>query len=131
MVDGGNGASGVKLSGAKTALAYILYMAGSYEENALMLAEANIMLGSTDKGLGYVDAVRKFQGAGVAAVAATGLTQAQALTQLTRERRVSLVFRGLSWYDSRRWGWSYDVSNGGGSYGNTFLTVSRKTYTSY
>ncbi|HEX9509885.1 MAG TPA: RagB/SusD family nutrient uptake outer membrane protein [Puia sp.] len=129
MVDGGNGASGVYVYGTKTPLAYILYMAGSYEENALMLAEANIMLGSTDKGLGYVDAVRKFQGAGVAAVAATGLTQAQALTQLTRERRVSLVFRGLSWYDSRRWGWSYDVSNGGGSYGNTFVTVSGKIYT--
>src|SRR5258708_8528055 len=100
MVDGGNGASGVYVYGTKTPLAYILYMAGSYEENALMLAEANIMLGSTDKGLGYVDAVRKFQGAGVAAVAATGLTQAQALTQLTRERSLSLVFTHLSSYDS-------------------------------
>jgi hypothetical protein len=27
----------------------------------------------------------------------------------------------LSFYDIRRWGWTYDISNGGGSYGNTVL----------
>jgi hypothetical protein len=29
----------------------------------------------------------------------------------------------LSFYDNRRWGWTYDIDNGGGSYGNTFLTA--------
>ena len=41
------------------------------------------------------------------------LTLAQAMQKLVQERRVALVFRGLSFYDSRRWGWSYDISNGG------------------
>jgi hypothetical protein len=129
LVDGGNGTAGVYVYGSLTPMNYTLYIAGSYEENALMLAEANIMLGKTDIGLGYVDAVRAYQGAGVATVSGTGLTQAQALTQLTRERRVALAFRGLSWYDSRRWGWSYAIANGGGSYGNTFVTVAGKVYT--
>jgi hypothetical protein len=103
---------------------YELFIAGSYEENQLMLAEANIRLGNIDAGLAYVDAVRAYQGSGDAPVANTGLTLAQALTELTSERRVSLVFRGLSFYDSRRWGWTYDISNGGGSYGNSLLTTS-------
>jgi hypothetical protein len=93
-----------------------------------MLAEANIMLGNTDAGLAFVDAVRTYQGAGIAAVSGTGLTQAQALTELIKERRVALVYRGTSFYDSRRWGWIYDIGNGGGSYGNTFLTQSGKLY---
>jgi hypothetical protein len=50
---------------------------------------------------------------------------AQALQELVMERRVALVFRGLSFYDSRRWGWTYDISNGGGSYGNNFYTSSK------
>ncbi len=124
IVDGGNGAAGVYVYGTKTVGAYELYIAGSYEENALMLAEANIRLGNTAAGLAYVDAVRAYQGAGIAAVANTGLTQAQALAELVRERRVALVFRGLSFYDSRRWGWTYDITNGGGSYGNILLTAS-------
>jgi starch-binding outer membrane protein, SusD/RagB family len=122
MIDGGKGLSGVYMYGSTTPNAYELYIAGSYEENALMLAEANIRLGNTDVGLAYVDAVRAYQGAGVAAVAGTGLTKAAALAELIKERRVALAFRGLSFYDSRRWGWTYDIDNGGGSYGNTFLT---------
>lgn len=121
--------NGVYVYGALTALDYELYMAGSYEENALMLAEANIMLGNTDAGLAFVDAVRTYQGSGVAAVSGTGLTQTQAMAELIKERRVALVYRGTSFYDSRRWGWIYDIANGGGSYGNTFLAVSGKLYT--
>jgi len=121
--------NGVYVYGALTALDYELYMAGSYEENALMLAEANIMLGNTDAGLAFVDAVRTYQGAGVAAVSGTGLTQTQAMAELIKERRVALAYRGTSFYDSRRWGWIYDIANGGGSYGNTFLAVSGKLYT--
>jgi hypothetical protein len=126
--NGGNGIAGVAVLGNKTAGAYQVYMASSYEETALMLAEANIMLGSTDAGLTLVDAVRSYQGAGVAPVSGTGLTQAQALTEVTRERRTALVFRGLSWYDVRRWGWSYAISNGGGSYGNTYITQTGTLY---
>ncbi|MVT09898.1 RagB/SusD family nutrient uptake outer membrane protein [Chitinophaga tropicalis] len=121
IIDGGGG-DGVYMYGSKTVGAYELFIAGSYEENALMLAEANIRLNNTDAGLAYIDAVRDYMGAGVTAVAGTGLSETEALNELVKERRVALVFRGLSFYDSRRWGWTYDVTNGGGSYGNTFLT---------
>ncbi len=117
--------SGTIAYGNLTAGAYECFIGSSYEENQLMIAEAKIRLASNqaqiDDGLSYVDAVRAYQGAGVPAVSGTGLTQAQAMTELVKERRVALVFRGLSYYDSRRWGWTYDISNGGGSYGNTFL----------
>jgi hypothetical protein len=128
LINGGAGAPGVVVLGSLSPMAVPVYIAGTYEENQLMLAEANIMLGNIDAGLASVDAVRTFQGAGVAPVSGTGLTQAQAMDQLTRERRAALVFRGLSWYDSRRWGWSYAIANGGGSYGNTFVAVSGKLY---
>ncbi|HJT75511.1 MAG TPA: RagB/SusD family nutrient uptake outer membrane protein [Chitinophaga sp.] len=121
IIDGGGG-DNVYMYGSKTVGAYELFIAGSYEENALMLAEANIRLNNIDAGLAYVDAVRDYMGAGVTAVAGTGLSEIEALNELVKERRVALVFRGLSFYDSRRWGWTYDVTNGGGSYGNTFLT---------
>jgi hypothetical protein len=117
--------SGVYVYGAWGAGDYELYIAGSYEENALMLAEADIMLGGSsniDAGVALINAVRDYQGAGVAHLA-TGLTQAQAMQELVQERRVALVFRGLSFYDSRRWGWIYPISGGGGSYGNTFLSA--------
>jgi hypothetical protein len=104
---------------------YECFIGSSYEENMLMIAEAKIRLAANqtqiDDGLTYVDAVRAYQGAGVPAVSGTSLTQVQALTELVKERRVALVFRGLSFYDSRRWGWTYDIANGGGSYGNAFL----------
>jgi hypothetical protein len=121
QVSGGNGAAGVYVYGDRTPGNYEQFIAGSYEENALMLAEANIRLGNTDAGLAFVDAVRTYQGAGLPAVSGTGLNESQALAQLVSERRVSLVYRGLSFYDLRRWGWTYDISNGGGSYGNTVL----------
>lgn len=123
LIDGGNGGSGVYVMGSRTAGAYELYIAGSYEENALMLAEANMRLGNTEAGLAFVDAVRTYQGAGVAAVTGTGLSLSGALNQLTRERRVSLFSRGLSYYDSRRWGWTYDIANGGGAYNQTVVTT--------
>ena len=37
------------------------------------------------------------------------------------ERMAALAFRGLSFYDSRRWGWTYAIANGGGRYGCTLL----------
>ncbi len=123
IIDGGAGTGGVYVYGAKATGTYELFIGPSYEENALMLAEANIRLGNIEEGLGYIDDVRTYMGAGVTAVSGTGLTKAAALKELVMERRAALVFRGLSFYDNRRWGWTYDISNGGGSYGNTFLTA--------
>jgi hypothetical protein len=123
ITDGGNSMPGVYMYGSKSVGEYELFIAGSYEENALMLAEANIRLGNIEAGLASIDAVRNYMGAGVPAVAGTKLTLAGALTELTKERRVALIGRGLSFYDSRRWGWTYDIANGGGSYGNTVVTT--------
>ncbi|RYF68772.1 MAG: RagB/SusD family nutrient uptake outer membrane protein [Cytophagaceae bacterium] len=123
MVPNGNGIAGVYVYGSKDVGAHEVFVAGSYEENTLMLAEANMRLGNIEAGLGFVDAVRTYQGAGVAAVAGTGLTLSKALTELTKERRVALFSRGLAFYDNRRWGWTYDIAVGGGSYGNTVVTT--------
>jgi hypothetical protein len=109
--------TGVYVIGSKQVGQYEVFIAGSLEENQLMLAEANIRLGNIDKGLTYVDGVRDYQGAGVAHVSGTGLNLASAMKELTSERRVALVFRGLSFYDARRWGWTYDIGSGGGQYG--------------
>lgn len=122
MVPNGTGLAGVYVYGSKDVGAHEVYVAGSYEENALMLAEANMRLGNIETGLGFLDAVRAYQGAGVPATVGTKLTLASALTELTKERRVALFSRGLAFYDNRRWGWTYDIANGGGSYGNTMIT---------
>ncbi len=89
----------------------------TYEENALMKAEALIYTGQTDQGLQVIDEVRNFQSSGLAPVAGTGLTKAQALEELRRERRVALVFRGVSFFDARRWGVTAPLSAGGGRAG--------------
>ena len=99
-----------------------VYIGPSYEENALMLAEALIYTGQIDQGLGYVDAVRTYQGAGLAAVSGKGLTLAQALEEVRKERRLALLFRGTAFYDARRWGVIYDITKGGGRTGCVVLT---------
>jgi hypothetical protein len=91
-----------------------VYMAGSYEENELMKAEALINTGQIDAGLISIDNVRAYQGAGLAKVSGTGLNLAQSLEELRKERRLALLFRGTAFYDARRWGVIYDVSKGGG-----------------
>ncbi|MFT4023197.1 MAG: RagB/SusD family nutrient uptake outer membrane protein [Flavihumibacter sp.] len=83
---------------------YEQYLATSYEENALMKAEALIYTGETEAGLALIDAVRAYQGAGLPATVGTGLTDAEAKEELRRERRIGLLFRNLSFYDARRWG---------------------------
>lgn len=115
--------TGVYVIGSKQVGQYEVYIAGSYEENELMLAEANIRLGNIDPGLVYVDSVRDYQGAGVTHVTGTLLDLPGALKELTTERRAALIFRGLAFYDARRWGWIYDISKGGGSYGNRLYNV--------
>jgi hypothetical protein len=93
---------------------YELYIAGTYEENELMKAEANIKLGNIATGLASVDAVRTYQNAGVPAVSGVITDPALAYEELRKERRVGLIFRQLSLYDARRWGILDDVSVGGG-----------------
>lgn len=94
-----------------------IYIGPSFEENELMLAEAKIRTGNIDGGLAHVDNVREYQGAGVADVSGTGLNLSQALKELTMERLAALSFQGMSYYDTRRWGWTYSIANGGGRYG--------------
>jgi len=129
MVSGGFGASNVYVYGNNTVGAYEQFIAGSYEENALMLAEAKIRTGDIAGGLGYVDAVRDYQGSGVAHVSGTVSTLAGAMQELVMERRASLAFRGISFYDSRRWGWTYDISKGGGFYGAVIYTQTKQLNT--
>ncbi len=96
-----------------------IYIGPTYEENELMLAEAKIRTGDVPGGLSGINNVRSYQGAGVAAL--SGLTADQALAELTMERLAALAFRGLSFYDTRRWGWTYSIANGGGRYGCTLI----------
>jgi hypothetical protein len=104
LVDGGTGIAGVIVYSDRQPGATELYLAGSYEENALMNAEAKIYSGDIEGGLARIDEVRTAEGAGLTAVAGTGLNLAQAKEELRIERRCGLAFRGLSFYDARRWG---------------------------
>ncbi|HTE11872.1 MAG TPA: RagB/SusD family nutrient uptake outer membrane protein [Chitinophagaceae bacterium] len=99
---------------SKVVGAYELYMAGTYEENELMKAEANIKLGNIAAGLASVDAVRTYQGAGLAATSGVITDAALAYEELRKERRVGLIFRDVAFYDARRWGVLDDISAGGG-----------------
>lgn len=106
LLDGGNGLPGVIQYSNLAVGAYELFLSGCYEENELMKSEANIYKGGAniETGLQIIDAVRIFQGAGLPALAGTGKTQAQAIAELRSERRVALLFRGVAFYDARRWG---------------------------
>ncbi|HEY9195062.1 MAG TPA: RagB/SusD family nutrient uptake outer membrane protein [Mucilaginibacter sp.] len=105
-----------------TNAAYELYIAGTYEENELMKAEALINTGQIEQGLASIDNVRTYQGAGLAKVAGAGLGLAEAKEELRKERRAALVFRGTAFYDARRWGVIDDVSKGGGRKNAVVLT---------
>lgn len=93
----------------------------TYEENELMLAEVKIRRNQVESGLAHIDAVRQYQNANLAATVGQGLTQAQALEELRRERRVGLFFKGTSFYDARRWGLLQPTSVGGGRTGAVVL----------
>lgn len=124
LIDGGTGlAAGAKIFANGAPGANEISLAGTYEENQLMLAEAKIYTGDLNGGLGHVDNVRTYQGAGLTAVSGTGLTQAQAITELRRERRIALGFLGLSFYDARRWGITEPISAGGGRTGAIVVTA--------
>jgi len=99
---GGTGLTGVTIYSNNAIGANEITIAGTFEENELMKAEALIMTGQIDAGAAAIDVVRTYQGAGLTALG-TGLTQTAAYEQLRRERRIALAFRGLSFYDARRW----------------------------
>jgi hypothetical protein len=117
LKDNGTGLTGVVVYSRNAAGATEIYCAGTYEENELMKAEALINTSQIDQGLTIIDNIRTSQGAGLAATSGSGLTLAQAREELRRERRIVLAFRGLSFYDARRWGITRSVANGGGRTG--------------
>jgi len=122
LIDGvDEGLTGIPILGSREPGGLEIYIGPTYEENELMLAEAYIRTGDIETGLGYIDEVRNYQGAGVAAIKGTGLALTGALQELTMERLAALALRGLSFYDSRRWGWTYSIANGGGRYGCTLI----------
>ncbi|TAJ50567.1 MAG: RagB/SusD family nutrient uptake outer membrane protein [Chitinophagaceae bacterium] len=102
LTNGGSGLAGVVTYANTAAGANEITLCGTYEENELMKAEALIQTGQIDLGVQSIDRVRTYQGAGLAAIGA-GLTQAAAYEELRRERRIALAFKGLSFYDARRW----------------------------
>lgn len=89
-----------------------MVLAGNFEENELMKAEAKLYTGDIPGTLLSINQVRAYQGAGLAEV--TGLTLDLAKEELRRERRVALPFRGLSFYDARRWNVIKSLASGGG-----------------
>ena len=89
-------------------------IAPTYEENALMIAEADIYLNNISQGLSIIDQVRAYQNAGLPPAASHGLTLDSAVAQLHSERRIGLYDRGVAWYDARRWGITAPASSGGG-----------------
>jgi starch-binding outer membrane protein, SusD/RagB family len=115
--DNGNGIAGVPVYANSAAAGFEQYCAGTWEENELMKAEALINLngpGQLEQGLVVIDAIRTAQGANLLPVAGTSQTLAQAKEILRRERRVVMAFRGVSFYDARRWGITKSLSAGGG-----------------
>lgn len=129
LVSGGYGKPTAVTLSNLTPGSYEVYLAGSYEENELMKAEALINTGNVESGLQSIDNVRAYQGAGIARVAGTGLNLAAAKEELRKERRVALVFRGTAFYDARRWGVIYDITKGGGRTGAVVLSSTGKLST--
>ena len=81
-----------------------MYFAGSAEENELLLAEAKVRTGDIEGGLAHLDAARALQGAGLDATVGTSLTEALALEEIRKERRLGLIMRSVAFYDARRYG---------------------------
>ncbi|MBP2830568.1 RagB/SusD family nutrient uptake outer membrane protein [Aquimarina sp. U1-2] len=98
-----------------------IYYGTTYDENELMKAEALIRTGQLESGLQIIDNIRDHQNANLDAVAGTGLTEAEAIEELRRERRIGLLLRGVGFYDARRWGVITPVNQGGGRTGAVVL----------
>jgi hypothetical protein len=102
IVDKGTGLAGVYVYSNRTAGSAEIFLLGSYEENELMKAEAKLWKGDVAGAAASIDAVRAYQGAGIAAISSTNAAVVK--EELRKERRTALAFRGLSFYDARRWG---------------------------
>ena len=110
LVDGITaGLTGIPILGSRQVGGLEIYIGPTFEENQLMIAEASIRTGAIPAALTIIDNIRAYQGAAVAALAGSPLTTAQALKELTMERMAALALRGLSFYDMRRWGWTYPL----------------------
>ena len=96
----------------------VVPIAPTWEETALMTAEADIYQGNVDAGLQLIDAVRASQNAGLPKLAGSGISADSALVHLHSERRIGLYLHNVSWYDARRWGITAPASQGGGRIGN-------------
>ncbi|CAN5212158.1 hypothetical protein BH09BAC6_BH09BAC6_02430 [soil metagenome] len=117
LVDAGTAANfpaGVIQFSNRNVGGYELFLAGSYDENELMKAEAKLYLSDIAGALASIDNVRSSQGAGLAAIAGTTSDPAVVKEELRKERRIGLAFRGLAFYDARRWGVINDITAGGG-----------------
>ena len=123
LKNGGNSLSGVIVYANTTIGAYEVVLGGNYEENELMKAEAKIYSNDISGALVNLDNVRTYQGAGLTALVGTTLTLAQAKEKLRSERRVALPFRGLSFYDARRWNVVKALSAGGGKTGVNVIKI--------
>jgi hypothetical protein len=106
-------------------------IAPTWEETALMTAEADIYMGNVNGGLQLIDQVRASQGAGLPLLAGSGISQDSAISQLHSERRIGLYLHNVSWYDARRWGITAPASQGGGRTGNIVVPGSLIGSTSY
>jgi starch-binding outer membrane protein, SusD/RagB family len=113
----GNGIAGVIVYTNNTTPGLNEFLiAASWEENELMKAEAILYSGgSITAATAIIDAVRTAQGAGLPAIGAVTLAQAQ--QELRSERRAGLAFKGLAFYDARRWKVIDPISAGGGRTG--------------
>ena len=85
LIDKSLGLPGVQVISDRTPGNFELYIGPTYEESDLMRAEAFIYTNQIEAGLKLIDAVRANNGAGLADVAGTSLTQADAIKELRRE----------------------------------------------
>jgi hypothetical protein len=113
----GPAGAGVQVIANASADGQELWLAGTFEENELMKAEAKIYIGAGDLpgAIASIDIVRNAQGAGLGVTPVVDILTTK--EELRRERRVALAFRALSYYDARRWGVIDPVSSGGGRNG--------------
>ena len=132
LYNGGNGVAGAYIFANTATGAFELPIAATYEENELMKAEATMYSAgftpaSIVTGMTLIDNVRNYQGAGLGVTVAA--TADAAKEELRRERRIALAFRGLSFYDARRWKVSEPISAGGGRTGCVVVTTAGVVYT--
>jgi starch-binding outer membrane protein, SusD/RagB family len=126
LYNGGNGISGTYIYADISNGAFELPLAGTYEENTLMKAEATMYAASFSPasiiaGMALIDNVRDYMGAGLGVTVAADATAAK--EELRKERRIALAFRGLSFYDARRWKVSEPASTGGGRTGCNVIST--------